>query len=116
MPRIRSLKPQVWQDERVCQVSRDARLLFVGLITLADDEGRFLTLPSVVCGHIYPRDADAVRKVPKWLGELDDAGLVHLYGGEYGCLPKWSSHQKISHRTPSILPEPPASRNGGAPE
>lgn len=116
MARIRSLKPQVWQDERVGQISRDARLLFVGLITLADDEGRFRTLPSVVCGHIFPRDRDAARKLQKWLCELESAGLVQLYGGEYGWLPKWSSHQRISHPSPSVLPAPPRNGSGVIPE
>ena len=110
MARIRSLKPQVWQDEKIGQVSRDARLLFIGLITLADDEGRFRTLPPVVCGHVFPRDSDAHRKLSKWLDELSSAGLIQLYGSEYGYLPKWESHQRIAHPTPSILPEPP--RNG----
>lgn len=116
MARIRSLKPQVWQDEKICQVSRDARLLFVGLITMADDDGRFLTLPTVIGGHVFPRDLDAPRKIPKWIGELEDAGLIRLYGGDYGCLPKWSDHQRISHPTPSIFPEPPRNGNGRIPE
>lgn len=34
-PRIRTLKPECWQDEKIGQLSRDARLLFVGLITMA---------------------------------------------------------------------------------
>jgi hypothetical protein len=116
MARIRSLKPQVWQDEKIGHISRDARLLFVGLITLADDEGRFLTLPSVVLGHAFPRDGDAARKLPKWFEELKSAGLIRLYDDEYGCLPNWTSHQKISHPTPSILPAPPQNGSGGIPE
>lgn len=116
MARIRSLKPQVWQDEKIGQVSRDARLLFVGLITQADDDGRFLTLPSVICGNVFPRDTDAARKLPKWFAELEAVGLIRLYGGEYGCLPKWTSHQKISHPTPSILPAPPSNGSGVVPE
>ncbi len=121
--RIRSLKPFVWHDEKVGAVSRDARLLFVGLITMADDDGRFRTLPAVICGHAYPYDDDAVRKVPRWLEELSDAGLVALYGDHYGCLPTWTVHQRISHHVPSLLPPPPgmfpavsANGSGGIPE
>lgn len=116
MARIRSLKPQIWQDEKVGQVSRDARLLFVGLITLADDEGRFRTLPSIVTGHVFPRDQDAPKRLRKWMDELSEAGLVQLYGGEYGWLPTWGSHQRISHATASILPEPPRITSGGITE
>ncbi|GAC1603202.1 MAG: hypothetical protein NVS3B21_31660 [Acidimicrobiales bacterium] len=110
--RIRSLKPFVWEDEKIGQVSRDARLLFIALITMADDEGRFRTLPSVICGHAYPYDSDAPKKVSKWMDELRSASLVVLYGEHYGYLPKWESHQRISHRTPSLLPTP----SGGVPE
>lgn len=110
--RIRTVKPFIWQDEKVGTASRDARLLYVALITLADDEGRFRALPSVIVGHAYPYDPDAVRKIPKWLGELHELGLICLYGEHYGCLPTWESHQKISHPTPSLLPSP----NGAIPE
>lgn len=121
--RIRTVKPQIWHDERVRGVSRDARLLFVALITLADDDGRFHALPAVIRGHAYPLDHDAERKIPKWLSELSDAGLIGLYEEHYGHLPNWTRHQKISHRTPSCLPNPSGNghepfRNdsGGSPE
>lgn len=110
--RIRSLKPFVWQDEKIGSVSRDARLLFIGLITMADDDGRFRALPSVIAGHAYPYDEDALKKIGKWLEELQSADLITLYGAHYGVFPKWEKHQRISHRTPSILPPP----SGGIPE
>ena len=115
-PRIRTLKPDVWQDERVGRLGRDERLLFVGLITFADDEGRFRALPAAILGHVYPYDHDITpRKVTAWLEALDASGLIVLYdhdGTSYGCLPKWSSHQRVNRGTPSTLPEP--SLNGKA--
>lgn len=106
------MKPFVWQDERIGAVTRDARLLFIGLITMADDEGRFLARPAVVCGHAFPFDDDALKKVERWMSELSDIGLIELYGDNYGWFPKWESHQRISHRTPSLFPSP----SGGVPE
>ena len=108
-PRIRTLKPEAWTDERVGRVSRDARLLWVGLITLADDEGRFRALPSLILGHAFPYDADAPRRLAGWLDEIADAGLVRFYdvdGVTYGALPKWCEHQKINRPAPSVLPAP----------
>ena len=95
--RIRSIKPFIWEDEGLGSVSREARLLFVGLITIADDRGRFRTATSLLVGHIYPYDRDASRKVPKWLGELTAAGLVATYGeGGYGHSPlAGRKHQRI---------------------
>lgn len=109
-PRIRTVKPEAWQDEKLGQVSRDARLLFVVLITLADDQGRFRNLPSLILGHGYPYDSDAIRKLPAWLEELRSVGLVQIYevdGVEYGALPSWSRHQRINKSTASLLPAPP---------
>lgn len=114
--RIRTVKPRIWQDEEIVTISRDARLLFVVLITMADDEGRFLAKPMAIAGHGYPEDEDALKRIPKWLAELETVGLVQLYGGRYGCLPNWLRHQKISHSTPSILPKPPEQCPNGSGE
>jgi hypothetical protein len=62
-PRIRTIKPEMWADEKVGQLSRDARLLFVGLITMADDEGRLRGCPAAILGHVFPYDDDALRKL-----------------------------------------------------
>lgn len=109
-PRIRSIKPEMGQDEKFGQLSRDGRLLFIGLISLADDEGRFLALPSVILGHWYPFDQDAPRKLRAWLDELVERAMVVLYehaGVAYGWLPGWH-HQKINRARPSTLPAPPS--------
>lgn len=100
----------MWQDEKIGQLSRDARLLFVALVTLADDEGRFRALSSLVLGHAYPYDDDAPRRLAGWMRDLERAGLIHMYeadGVRYGVLPGWSKHQRINRPNPSILPDPP---------
>lgn len=107
--RIRSLKPETWQDEKVGHCSRDARLLFIVLITMADDEGRLRALPSVIIGHGYPYDEPSAANIRKWMRELTEAGVVRLYGkrDEYAVLPGWHRHQRINRPSPSVLPEPP---------
>lgn len=112
-PRIRTLKPEMWEDEKVGHVSRDARLLFVGLITMADDEGKFRALPAVVLGHVFPYDADAARKLGQWLNELLEVGLVELWetaGVRYGMIVNFRKHQRISHPRASLIPSPNGSR------
>lgn len=121
MARIRTVKPDAWQDERLAGVSRDARLLWTVLLTLCDDEGRFRALPAVIFGHGYPLDDDALTLIPRWLDELEGAGLIEVYevdGGRFGCFPKWGRHQRISKPTPSKLPPPPGGSRGipGNPE
>lgn len=107
-PRIRTLKPENWQDEAVGRVRREPRLLRDVLITFADDDGRWRHIPAAIIGHGYPWDDDvSPAKLKRWTGELVREGLVILYtvdGVEYGCFPKWHLHQQINRYTPSRLP------------
>lgn len=108
-PRIRTLKPEMWADEKIGALTRDARLLFVGLITMADDEGRFRAVPSGVLGHCFPYDQDAGRRLEKWMRELETQGLMVRYeadGFTYGSLNGWRKHQKINRSQASSLPAP----------
>lgn len=110
MARIRTIKPSFWSSQTAAQVSRDARLLAIGLISMADDEGRFLASPSAIQGYVYPHDDDMTPvKVKRWLAELVHVGFVIAYeehGVQYGAVN--FKHQRISHPTPSTYPAPPA--------
>lgn len=108
--RIRTLKPEVWQDEKVVDLSRDARLLFVGLITMADDEGRLRAPTAGILGHVFPHDDDAVTFLATWLDEIVTAGLILRYRNNdkpYIAFRHWRRHQKINRPTKSTLPPPP---------
>ncbi len=109
-PRIRTIKPETWQDEKVGQLSRDARLLFIGLITMADDEGRLRAIPSLILGHVYPYDSVPAAKLQRWLCEVEASGLGSRYevgGVPYFALAGWRKHQKINRPSASKLPPPP---------
>lgn len=113
MARIRTLKPSFWADEAVAELSRDARLVLIGLISSADDEGRFLASHSAVSGYLFPHDDIAPTKLRKWLDEIEEAGIVRFYSvnrREYGAFPNWKKHQRISKPQPSALPAPPTLR------
>lgn len=109
MARIRTTKPSFWGSRTVAKLSRDARLLTLGLISFADDDGRFLGSMAAVNGFVFPNDELPHAKVRKWLTEVAAVGLVHEYesdGVRYGCFPTWHEHQVINRYTPSQLPEP----------
>ena len=113
MARIRTLKPSFWADEAVADLSRDARLLLIGLISFADDEGRFLASTTAISGYVFPHDDLPATRVRKWLDEIEDSGVIRLYSvnrREYGAFPKWRSHQRISKPQTSALPAPPTLR------
>lgn len=111
-PRIRTLKPEIWEDEAVGRLGAWERLLYIGLITMADDEGRLRALPSAIAGHVFPYDDLGPGKILKWLDAIGTANLVQRYthaGVDYVQIKGWSSHQKINRPTASKLPAPSVS-------
>jgi len=124
MARIRSIKPEFWTSEQVLNVSRDARLLFIGLWNFCDDHGRRTFSPMQIKAQVFPSDDVDVVGL---LEELEEEGLIVSYTVSrkaYLCIPTWSSHQKPSKPQPSKIPEmlaePPepvqdSSRNDTAP-
>lgn len=136
MPRIRSIKPEMWESEKVGRLAPVARLTFIGLISLADDEGRGrgdaehlwnrlhgyyggLDAPSTLSrlrrdGAVTPR----IRSLKVWwtcvLRSLAQAGLVVFYrvdGCSYYWLQGFCEHQKVDKPSKSKLPAPPESAN-----
>jgi hypothetical protein len=125
-PRIRTLKPDIWQDRHLGRLPVGARLLFIGIITQADDEGRFRAELPLLRAAIFPFDdviagdsgslpgLFAELDIAGWLGLLEQAGrtserpgLIRLYevrGERFGDLPTWSMHQRIDSPKPSKLP------------
>jgi len=109
MARIRTMKPSFWSSRTAAQVSRDARLLALGLISFADDQGRFLASPAAVIGYVFPNDDDVTpAKFKRWFEELVKAGFVVPYeqaGVKYGVVN--FKHQVINRPQPSTYPPPP---------
>lgn len=105
--RIRSIKPEFWESESLGRVSREARLLFIGLFSCCDDVGRARASSRLLASRLYPYDEDAFKKLPQWMAELQKEGCVRIYqvaGESYLDLPKWANHQKIDKPSISKLP------------
>lgn len=107
MARIRTIKPELPHSETLGAVSRDARLLFVNLFTIADDSGRARATSRLLASLLYPYDDDAPRLMDRWLAELSRVGAIRLYSVNdvtYLDIPKWLEHQKIDRPSESRLP------------
>lgn len=107
--RIRTVKPEFWASESNGRLSRDARLLFVGLINLADDEGRLRGSVGFIAGALFPFDDDGRQVVKQGMAELERAGKLTRYssnGDSYAFVTKFKDHQKVDKRFPSRLPDP----------
>lgn len=107
-PRIRSLKPEIWEHEKFGKITPEQRLLFLGLITMADDEGRLRELPTAIIGHVFPYDRVTPKKLGQWLHRLAQVGLLDRYsvvpGEKIIQLHGWHRHQKINRANRSELP------------
>ena len=111
MPRIRTLKPSFWVSDDIGSLDFFARLLFIGLISQADDEGRLSAGPSKVRVLLFPWDDPAKTQplVDEGLSALVERGMIIRYisgGKECIAIPTWEEHQKISKRTASKIPAP----------
>lgn len=120
MARIRSIKPEFWVDRRLAQaVSRDARLLYIGLWNLADEHSRLHGDERYVKGQVFPYDDElGLAAIRDLLTELERAGRVVRYdvdGEPYLFLPKLDKHQRLeATKVPSRLPAPPGAADPSA--
>ena len=110
MARIRTIKPEFPHSESMGRVSRDARLCFIMLWTLADDAGRLRGNSRMLASLLYPYDDDAKDLMDGWLSELSTEGCIARYevqGTSYVHIVAWLDHQKIDRPSESKLPEFP---------
>jgi hypothetical protein len=118
MARIRSIKPEFWDDRKLARrVCRDGRLLYIALWNLADEQARLNGDPQWIKGKVFPYDDDIdAGTVAKLLDELAAPvlGAVVLYeadGDPYILLPKLARHQRLEPaKVPSRIPSPSGSR------
>lgn len=111
MPRIRTVKPEFWADEKLAGLSRDARLLFIGLFNFADDAGRMRGSPMLIRAQVFPYDTDIDSE--SLLRVLDEASLIARYevaGESYIWIRNFTKHQKIDRPSESIFPTPPQAK------
>ena len=104
MARARNIKPGFFQNEDLVELSFEVRLLFIGLWTIADREGRLEDRPKRIKMEIFPADDINVDRA---LQELHAAGLALRYeidGHRYIWIPKFKQHQSPHYsEKPSVI-------------
>lgn len=121
MARRRLIDPSMWQSGHFKRLGLRQRLLWIGVVTLADDEGKLKGESAVIRAGIFPFDDGVSAKVVEEdLQTLQKEGLIEWYtvaGDLYIRIGKWAKYQKPSHPSPSKIPDPPLVKNsGGIPE
>lgn len=99
MARIRTIKPKFWDDIKIGRLSRDARLLYIGLWTFADDLGVVIADPVWLKSKIFPYDQIQIQQMEAWLKMLEKTGFichVTVKSEAFIYLPTFSRHQMIN--------------------
>jgi hypothetical protein len=110
MSRKRQLPPDLPDWTGFKALSHDARLLYLLLYTIADDEGRMREDPGFFAFKLFPGETGFGLRIEACLREIEREGMVGRYEvgrSRYLAILAWDV-QKISHPTPSKLPPPPA--------
>ena len=119
MARGRDIKPGFFLSEELAEVSRDARLLFIGLWTLADREGRLEYRPMRIRAQLFPYDLDITPdKVGHLVDELELANgkFIRRYivnGEVYMEIKNFTKHQHV-HPKEKASEIPPNPESGNA--
>lgn len=107
MARARGIKPGFFTNDALVELPFSTRLLFIGLWTIADKEGRLLDRPKKIRMEIFPADDVDCEQ---GLTQLADKGFLLRYevaGVRYIQVMNWRKHQNPHIKeTDSQLPAP----------
>ncbi len=93
MSRARNIKPGFFKNELLVELPFEYRLLFIGLWTMSDREGRFEDRPTKIRMELFPADAVDVNA---GLQALHDNGFIFRYeadGKRFCQVVAWAKHQ-----------------------
>lgn len=99
MARIRTIKPKFWDDSKIGKISRDSRLLYIGLWTFSDDIGVVIGDTIWLKSKIFPYDQIQVQQFERWLSELATNGFICQFSyrdENFIYLPNFARHQVIN--------------------
>lgn len=117
MARKRMISPSMWESLSFSELSDFSKLVFISLISHADDEGRGVAKAATVASMTFPNDENKrVADVKKALSEIALHMSVQFYsvnGRDYYAMTNWLDYQTINRPTKSKLPPPPPVGVGG---
>ena len=107
MARSRNIKPGFFTNDELAECSAYARLLFAGLWTIADREGRGEDRPKKIKVLTLPFDDVNIEEL---MQTLSSHGFIRRYeseGEKYFQINNWSKHQNPHHKeVASVIPAP----------
>lgn len=110
MARKRMIDPNFWASEDVSKLTIFERLLFLGMVSNADDAGKGRANAAYLRSCVFPYDDMELDDLEQALCHIAQHTSVVLYehrANRYYRFSNWNSWQKIDHPTQSKLPDPP---------
>ena len=106
--RIRTVKPEFWAHPVMSRLDDATRLLAIGLLNLADDEGYFFADERLIRSALRPLD-DESSIVRRSIAHLSEVGYIevreHPTHGPVGFVVSFADHQRVDRPKPSIIKE-----------
>lgn len=93
MARARNIKPGFFRNADLAELSVEARLLFVGLWTIADREGRLEDRPKQIKMEIYPADSFDIGELLSELAGTDMLERYEVGGKKFIQIVNFTKHQ-----------------------
>lgn len=117
MARKRMISPEIWESSSFSKLTDFAKLIFIGLISNADDEGKGKANPGYIRSKLFPNDEERrVTDIKKALSDIALTMSITFYevnGDSLYLLTNWARWQKIDRPTPSKFPNPPQEQSAG---
>jgi len=109
MVKRRMIHSCIWNSDGLEKLTIRQRLLWVGLISIADDQGRGKSKPRIIKNTIFPYDDFSDSEIESDLTEIEGTGMILLYSEDdkwYFQIVKWWAYQKPQWAYPSEYPAP----------
>lgn len=105
----RMIDSSMWLNEKFAELPAMARLLQIGIINHADDQGRIKATPAYLKARIFPYDDINSDDIQSWLELMERNGTIILYiydGKQHLQLTNWWEYQSPSFAAPSDILKP----------
>ena len=100
--------PDIWQDEKFNKLSFGGRLLFIGLITIANDYGKARGNPIYLKSQIFPYETNDIEII-KEIKKLDELGMITSYkinDEQFIEIKNWNKYQTLTYKGKDTIPSP----------
>lgn len=111
MARGRMIDKKLITSRKVNSISLGAECLYVRVLSLTDDFGRYHSDTRILKAHAFSLRRVTERAIQKWLSELVDVGLIRLYsvdGEEYLEVTRFEDFQtfRTDRKRQELFPVP----------